>query len=393
MTARQSLSGARLAVLGLCFAAVTVAGCGRGGQQGGAPPPAEVEVVTTAPRSVDEVVELPGRVEAVRTAEVRARVDGIVERRLYAEGTDVKAGAPLFAIDPREMKAAEASARAALQRALATLANARKDLARYTPLVERKAISAQEFDATQAAVSQGEADVASAQASLDRAKLNLSYATVTAPIAGRVGRAEVTEGALVSATEATLMTRVEQLNPSFVRFSLPNAEILELRRRAAAGQFALPRLDRVAVTLVLEDGTTYGHVGHLNFLDQAVDPSTGGLSLRAEFPNPDRILLPGQFVRAHLTGAPIPNAITVPQRAIQLSGENASVWVVGADGTVASRPVKLGSMIGDQFVVSSGLKPGERVVTDGVQKIRSGQKVTIAKPKPAATAAPKAGPQ
>lgn len=365
----------------LAALALPIAACNRGDQPARTPPPMEVNAVTLTPRTVDEIVELPGRVEAVRTADVRARVDGIVERRLYEEGTDVREGAPLFAIDPREKRASAASAQAALQRAQATLANARKDLARYAPLVARKAISAQEFDAAQAAVSQGEADVASAEAALERALLDLSYTTVTAPIGGRVGRAEVTEGALVSASQATLLTRVEQLSPIYVRFSLPNAEILELRRRAAKAKLALPRLDRVEVRLVLEDGSTYGPVGHLNFLDQAVDPSTGGLLLRAEFPNPERELLPGQFVRARLAGAPDPNTLTVPQQAVQMSGEKASVMVVGADGTVAARPVTLGAMVGDQFVVATGLQAGERVVIDGLQKIKPGQKVTLAKPK------------
>ena len=373
----------RALALGALAGLLVLAGCGRGDQPAGAPPPMEVDALVLTPRTVDEIVELPGRVEAVRTADVRARVDGIVERRLYAEGTDVREGAPLFAIDPREKRASEASARAALQRAEATLANARKDLARYTPLVQRKAISAQEFDAAQAAVRQGEADVASAGAALEKAKLDLSYTTVAAPIGGRVGRAEVTEGALVSASQATLLTRVEQLSPIYVRFSLPNAEILELRRRAAAAKLALPQLDRVEVRLVLEDGSSYGPVGRLNFLDQAVDPSTGGLLLRAEFPNPERELLPGQFVRARLAGAPNPNTLTVPQRAVQMSGEKASVMVMAADGTAAARPVELGAMIGDQFVVASGLKPGERVITDGLQKIKPGQKVTLAKPKAA----------
>lgn len=385
MVASHPSRGARAAIVGVWATAALLAACGDSNTKPqGEAPPFQVEAITLAPRTVDEVVELPGRVAAVRTAEVRARVDGIVERRLYSEGTDVKQGAPLFAIDPREMRASTASARASLERAKATLANARKDVARYTPLVARKAISAQEFDAAQAAVSQGEADVAAAQAALDKAELDLSYTTVTAPIPGRVGRAEVTEGALVSASQATLLTRIEQLNPIYVRFSLPNAEVLQLRRQAAAGQFTMPSIDRVEVRLVLEDGSSYGHVGHLNFLDQAVDPSTGGLSLRAEFPNPERVLLPGQFVRARLAGAPNPNTLTVPQAAVQMSGQKASVLVVGPDGVVASRPIVLGAMMGDRFVVTSGLKAGERVITGGVQKVRPGQKVTIAPPTPPA---------
>jgi membrane fusion protein (multidrug efflux system) len=363
-------------------AAVLLAGCGQERPGAQARPTVEVAAVTLALQPIQQVVELPGRVQAVRTAEVRARVDGIVQRQLYREGTDVRQGTALFAIDPREMRARQARAQAALQRAQATLANARQVLARYTGLVERRAISEQEFDAAQAAVRQGEADVAAARAELAEAGLNLSYTDVRAPISGRVGRAEVSEGALVSAAQATLLTRVEQLDPVHVRLSLPSAEILELRRRAAAGEIPLPRVDRVEVTLVLEDGSAYRRPGHLNFLDMAVDPTTGGQFLRAEFPNPERLLLPGQFVRARLEGGELANGLAVPQRAVQMSGEATTVMVVGADGAVSARPIQVGEMVHGQFVVRSGLRPGERVVVDGLQKVQPGQKVRVVPPSP-----------
>ncbi|WP_380873458.1 MexX family efflux pump subunit [Sphingomonas sp. DBB INV C78] len=351
-----------------------------GSQQQPAPPPPAVDVVTVTPGAVASVIELPGRVQAVRTAEVRSRVDGIVERRMYEEGTDVGADRPLFRIDPRQNQAAYNSSAAALSRAEAGAANARAVVGRYAPLVKQQAISNQEYDAAVASARQAEADVASARAALDRAKLDLNYTLVTSPIAGRAGRAQVTEGALVSAASATLMTTVEQLDPVYVNFSQSSSELLQVRRRMATGEIKAANLDRVRVTLILEDGTVYAPAGHLDFLDMSVDESTGTVSLRAEFPNKQRLLLPGQFVRARVEAGINSNGILVPQRAVQVSGQGASVMVVGANNIAVARPVKVGDLQGGSWVVNEGLKAGDRVIVNGLQKVRPGQPVTIAKP-------------
>jgi len=356
--------------------AIALAACGS--QQPPAPPPPEVNVVTVRTQPIANVVELPGRVQAVRTAEVRARVDGIVERRLYEEGSDVRAGAPLFRIDPRPLAATYAAARAALARAQATATNAQQVVNRYTPLVSQQAVSKQEYDAAVATARQSQADVAQARAQVDSARLNLDYASVTAPISGRVGRAEVTEGALVSASQATLMTRIEQLDPIYVNFSQSNSELMDLRRDMASGRIKVPQLDHVQVSLVLEDGSVYGLSGHLNFLDMSVDETTGSVSLRAEFPNPQRTLLPGQFVRARIQAGVTPNGVAVPQRSVMVTPQGASVMVVGKGNIAEVRPVKLGGLQGGLWVILDGLNPGERVITDGLIKAKPGQPVAIA---------------
>ncbi|MGE0666957.1 MAG: efflux RND transporter periplasmic adaptor subunit [Sphingomonadales bacterium] len=367
-------AGSRVVLLGLLCAA-TLAACGKDGQQ--APPAPEVKIYTVQPVQVPRVVELPGRVQAVRTAEVRARVDGIVERRLYQEGTDVKEGAPLFRIDPREMQAAYDQASGALSRAQATARNAAQVVDRYQPLVDKQAISRQEYDAAVAAAAQAEADVVSAQAAIERANLNLDYTTVTAPLSGRAGRAQVTEGALVKASEATLLTTIEQLDPIYVNFTQSSTELLKLRRDIQQGKVQGVPLDRVRVILTLEDGSLYDQEGHLNFLDMSVDASTGSVSVRAEFQNEQRLLLPGQFVRARIEGAAIEMGIVVPQRAVQVKPEGASVLVVGKDNVLEARAVRLGTLHGTLWVIESGLKAGDKVVTDGIQHARVGAPVRI----------------
>lgn len=349
-----------------------------GGNTPPAPPPPEVRVVIASTQSVENITEVPGRVQAVRTAQVRARVEGIVERRLYNEGSDVKAGQTLFRIDPRELRASASAVEAALTRARATAANAKQDVERYKGLVKEQAISQQEFDAAMARLRTAEADVAQTEAQLESARLNLSYTSVTAPIDGRAGRAQVTEGALVSASAATLLTTIEQLDPIFVNFSQSSAYLLSIRREMAAGTLKVPELGKVPVTLLLEDGSPYGHPGHLDFLDLSIDQATGTAAVRAEFENPERILLPGQFVRARIEVGIRPNSFLIPQRAVLITPVGASVLVVGEGDTVAARPIKLGLQQRDRWVVLEGLKNGDRIIVDGIQKAQPGARVRVA---------------
>ncbi|GGE79885.1 efflux RND transporter periplasmic adaptor subunit [Sphingomonas prati] len=345
-----------------------------------APPPPEVEIVTIQPTSVAHVVELPGRVAAIRTAEVRARVDGIVERRTYEEGTDVRAGQLLFRVDPRERRADFEAAQATLRRSEASARNAAQVVARYQPLVGQQAISKQEYDAAVAQQRTGQADVANARAQADRARLTLNYTNVVAPISGRAGRAEVTEGALVSATGATLLTRIEQLDPIYVNFSQSSSDLMQLRRDIAAGLVKTPNLNKVQVSLALEDGTPYGPKGRLDFLDMSVDESTGTVSLRAEFPNPNRYLLPGQFVRAKVSAGTDTRGITVPQRAVTIGPKGATVMIVGQNNIATVREIRVGDLQGSNWVVTEGLRPGDRVIVNGAQKAQPGAPVRIAAP-------------
>jgi membrane fusion protein (multidrug efflux system) len=336
-----------------------------------------VTVITVRATEVPDVIELPGRIEAVRSAEVRARVDGIVLRRLYTEGSDVRAGAPLFQIDPRDLRAALEAAQAELRRTEAARVNAAQVVNRYEPLVSRKAISAQEYDAAVATLRQAEAQAAQARATVDRARLQLGYTDVVSPIAGRAGRAQVTEGALVSAAGATLMTTVDQLAPVYATFAPSSSAYLDVDARVRAGTLKVPQLNNVEVRLTLDNGAAYGPVGHLDFADRTVDPTTGGQTIRALFPNPDQVLLPGQFVRGRIYAGVVPNGVRIPQRAVQLSDQQASVNVVNPDGTTSVREVKLGDLEGSDWVINSGLGPGDQVIVDGWQKVQPGQKVRV----------------
>ena len=347
-----------------------------GGPPGGGMPPATVGVVTVQPGDVALSTELPGRLEAWRVAQVRARVPGIVAKRLFTEGALVKAGQPLFQLDAAAYQAALASAQATLARSEAGVAQAQAQLQRNQPLAEAKAISAQEWLVTQTTLKQAQADAASTRAALQIARINLDYASITAPIAGRIGRALVTEGSLVGQGDATQMAVIQQTDRLYVNFTQPAADALRLRKAFDAGQ-----LKRVAggaaaeLRIVLEDGSDYPLPAKLLFADPTVDAATGQVSLRAELPNPQGLLLPGLFVKVRLVQATSQNAIRLPKQAVTRGPAGDSVLVVGADNKPAPRPVKIGASLGQDWVVLGGLAAGERVIVDGFQKMMPGAPV------------------
>lgn len=359
----------------ICAAVFSLSACTEEEKPSQAPPPPKVEVTTVKAQSVPNIVELPGRVQAVRVAQIRARVDGVIQRRLYEEGTEVEAGTALFQIDPREMQANLNAAQAALERAKATALNAAQDVKRYKGLVAKQAISQQEYDTAQARLRTARADVSEAQAAVESAELDLEYTRVTAPITGRAGRAQVTEGALVTAANGTLLTTVEQFDPVYVNFSQSSSDLLDLRAQVASGELKLPSEGRVAVNLILEDGSEYPHPGYIDFLAMTIDIATGTVAVRAEIPNPDLLLLPGQFVRARINAGVRSDGFLIPQRAVMINERGASVLLVGENGLVASRDIELGSLLGSNWAVRDGLQVGDRIIVEGAQNARDGQPV------------------
>lgn len=351
------------------------AGCG-GGQKAQGPTATEVSVITLAPRSVSITDRLPGRTAAYRVAEVRPQVTGIVQKRLFTEGSEVKASQQLLQIDASSYRAALNAAEAALKRADARLVSARLLEERYTPLIQANAVSKQDYDEAVAAHAQAEADVAAARAQVESARINVVYTQVLSPISGRIGRALVTEGALVTAEQQQPLALVQQLDPIYVDITQSSTEMLRLQRQVASGELQRDEANQAEVSLTLEDGSQYPERGKLQFSEVSVDPSTGAVLLRAVFPNPRRQLLPGMFVRAQLTQGMKRDALLVPQRGVTRNprGE-ATVMVVGEDNKVAERVVKADRVVGADWLITEGLAAGDRVVLDGLQRIRPGIEV------------------
>ncbi|MGE8416788.1 MULTISPECIES: efflux RND transporter periplasmic adaptor subunit [Pseudomonas] len=344
-------------------------------------PPSSVRIETVTVQPLAISTELNGRILAPRTAEVRARVAGVVLKRVYREGSDVKQGDVLFKIDPAPFQADYDSARATLAKAEANRYQARLQDERYRELITINAVSRQDHDNARAALMQADAAVAEAKAALERTRLNLGYATVTAPISGRIGRALVTEGALVGQNESTPLATIQQLDPIHADVTQSTRELNTLRRALRAGELQQVGQDQASATLIQDDGTPYPLPGKLLFSDISVDPSTGQITLRSEFPNPDLDLLPGSFIRVRLEQAIKQQGISVPQRAIlRDSAGQPRVLLVDAEQRVHERPVVLGSVQNNRWIVSQGLAPGDQVVVEGLQHVRPGDQVKIDRP-------------
>ena len=359
----------------LIASTLVLAGCGKGDDQaGGERPPTAVTVVTLKPQSVLLTRELDGRARASQEAEVRPQATGIVQRLLFTEGGSVRAGQPLYQLDPTAFQADANSAQAAVARAQASLESAQLNARRSAELVKIDAISRQDNENAQATLRQAQADLRSAQAAVQAAGVPLGFTRVTAPISGRIGRSSVTRGALVTSAQAAPLATIQRLDPMYVELSQSSTELLKLRQEIDAG--SAQSTTSVPVEIVLEDGTVYPHAGRLSFAEAMVDPATGAVALRVVVPNPDQLLLPGMFVRAKVANAERRNAILAPQQGITRDPKgNASAMVVDAEGKVAAREVKVSRAIGDKWLVESGLAAGDKLIVEGLQKIRPGAPV------------------
>lgn len=346
-----------------------------------APTVPEVAVLTVSTSNVALNIALPGRTAPYLLAEVRARVDGIVQERRFREGADVSKGDPLYLIDPAPYRAALASAEAELQRARATLASNASQLKRNQVLVKENAVSKQEFENAEAAQLEAAADVAAATAAVETARINLGYTSVSAPITGRSSVSAVTQGAYVQGSAATLMTTVQQIDPIYVDLQQSSVDGLALRRELAAGRVRMDGANAAKVSLTLEDGSTYARHGTLEFSGVTVDQATGAVTLRARFPNPDKLLLPGMFVRASVSQGVRQAVMRVPAPAVSRTPQGgATVMVVDRENKAALRAVRTGALVDGHWLIDDGLKEGERVIVSGTQKLRPGTVVRVGAP-------------
>jgi membrane fusion protein (multidrug efflux system) len=387
MNRRDSASRRGLVVWTLAVSSLAFA-CGRQEAAGPPPAPPQVGIVTLAAERVVLTRELPGRTAAFLVAEIRPQVNGILQRRDFVEGADVRAGSQLYQIDPAPYRAALQQAEAALAMAEATLPAARSRAERLRGLVETRAVGQQDVDDAEAALLQAEATVAAARAAVESARIQLSYTPIRAPISGRIGRSSVTPGALVTAYQPTPLAVIQQLDPIYVDVTQSSAELLRLRRLLASGELTGGGASASRVRLLLEDGTPYPNEGTLQFRDVTVQPTTGAITLRLVFPNPDQVLLPGMFVRAVVEEGIDESAILAPQQGVGRDPRgNAYALVVGAESKVESREIRIGRAIGNRWLVTSGLAAGDRVIVDGLMTLRPGMAVT-----PVDAATPSAAP-
>jgi membrane fusion protein (multidrug efflux system) len=381
-----------LTCVGLATLALFATGCGKSAQQ--APPsmpPPEVGVVAVQPQSLPLERSLVGRLSAYRSADVRARVAGVVQERVYSEGSDVKQGDILFRIDPAPLQAALNAAQASLAQAQATYTNNHVAAERARELAPKGFVSKADRDNAEAAERSASAAVKQAKANVESARISLGYATVRAPISGRAGKQAITEGALVGQGEATLLTTIDQIDQLYVNFTISVADMERMRQAKASGHATLSAADQTEVRLTLSDGSAYSHSGMLNFSDAAVDPATGAVRLRAQVPNPDHTLLPGLYVSIIATLGEQTGVFSVPQTAVQRDANGAYVLVVGADGKVVQKTVTTDAAQDGSWIVSDGLTPGDQVIVSGLQRARAGEPAKATPWQPAATA-PNAAP-